>query len=226
MKNIFIVLIITLLFSCQKKNVNQIKTESKKELEIEEEQFYIDCKEEVINGIKFKACLKRPGLFTIENSKKEIIYKQETPSEFKFSDFNEDGYLDIILEYLTQTPGSDELLLFNKKSNSFEKVIDFMVFPSAIKIKNSELYYSYHKSGCADSNWGSDLFKIENNKAIRIGNMQGIGCGIDEESGIYINKVFEGNLKLVKYIKRDEGYWDGKWEFIEKYWTENYKSFK
>lgn len=195
--------------------------------EIQEEKFYFDCKKEPINGIEFKACIKRPGNFTIVNSDEKLIYEHEdNPAAFEFSDFNGDGFSDILLDYLTNVPGIKELLIFNPKKNGFEKIEDFPNFPSAIKIKGTDFYYSYHRSGCADSNWDSDLFKIIDNKAIRFGNINGIGCGIDEANGIYINKVNDQKLEQIKFIPREEGYWDGKWEFIEKYWNENYNKFK
>jgi len=215
-------------FSSCKKGKNESEKNLIKQTEINtEERIYSNCKKQIINGIEFEACINSPGVFTIKNSIEKIVYShKDNPSEFKFKDFNEDGYSDIVLEYITNTPGTDELILFNKQTNSFEKVIDFMNFPSAIKIKNSELYYSYHKSGCADSNWDSDLFKIKESKAIRIGNIHGIGCGIDEKNGIYINRVRDKKVQLIKFIEHEEGYWDGKWNFIEKYWNENYKKFK
>jgi len=192
-----------------------------------EEKYYFDCKKQTIHGIEFEACIKRPEIFTVKNSNGKVVYSLEDyPADFKFADFNEDGYADIILGYLTNTPETNELILFNKETNSFDKVMDFMNFPSAIKIKNSEFYYSYHKSGCADSNWDSDLFQIIENKAIRIGNIHGIGCGIDEKNGVYINRVKNKEVQLIKFIEREEGYWDEKWDFVKRYWSENYKKFK
>ncbi len=194
---------------------------------IEEEQFYFDCKKQMINQIEFEACISRPGTFEVKNLNNNITYTHdENPSEFEFRDYNKDGNSDLILEYLTNTPGTEELLLFNSDNNTFVKVEDFIKFPLSLKIRDTDYYFSYHKSGCADNNWDSDLFKIVDYKAIRIGNIRGIGCGNEQENGIYINNVNGDKVEQVKFIKRDEGYWDGKWDFMLDYWSRNYKNFK
>ncbi len=200
---------------------------STEQIEISKEKpLYLDCKKQIINEIKFNACIKRPGVFTIRDSNGKVIYNHSSsPAGFEFSDFNEDGFPDVLLDYITNVPGIKELLIFNPEKNNFSKIEDFENFPSAIKIKGTHYYYSYHRSGCADSNWDSDLFEIIENKAIRHGNIRGIGCGVDEMNGIYINKINNKVINQIKFIKREEGYWDGKWEFIEEYWNKNYEKF-
>ncbi|MEF3078644.1 hypothetical protein [Winogradskyella poriferorum] len=230
MKNtisISIFLVLIFISSCNEQKGKLEKSVIEQAEETQEDKFYLNCKKKSINGIEFKACIKRPGNFTIINSDKKLVYEHEdNPAEFEFSDFNGDGFSDILLDYFTNVPGIKELLIFNPEKNDFERIVGFTNFPSAIKIKGTDFYYSYHRSGCADNNWDSDLFKIIDNKAIRFGNIKGIGCGIDNENGIYINKVNGQKLEQIKFTPREEGYWDGKWEFIEKYWTKNHNKFE
>ncbi|CAM1359079.1 conserved hypothetical protein [Tenacibaculum litopenaei] len=198
-----------------------------KTTEKEEEKYSVICKEAIINGAVFKVYSRRPGNFTIVNEAQKIIYQRdENPADFKIADVNGDGFPDILLEYFTNVPGVNELLVYDLKTASFKEVTDFANFPAATRIENSDFYYSYHKSGCADSNWDSDLFKIIDYKAIRFGNIRGIGCGVGEANGIYINKVDNEKLKQIKFIPREAGYWDGKWDFIAEYWSKNYTKFQ
>ena len=220
-------LVLILISSCIEDSEKLEKPVIEKIENNEKDRFYLECETEVINGIEFKACIKRPGNFTIKNSDDNVIYEHENNlAGFEFLDFNGDGFSDMLLDYFTNVPGVKELLIFNSENDRFESIEDFSNFPSAIKIDETDFYYSYHRSGCADNNWDSDLFKIIDNKAIRYGNINGIGCGIDKRNGIYINKVNSKKIEQIEFLPREEGYWDGKWEFIEQYWTENYTKFE
>ena len=165
----------------------------------------------------------------IENDKGKLIYKDDTYSPFQeFIDFNGDGYKDILIEYMTNVPGVKDLLLYDKAEKTFKKVIDLQDYPSAVRIKQSKYYYSYHRSGCADSNWDSDLFYIENYRTVKIGSISGRNCensGIDD--GIYIysfkNEKKMQVKKLPISILRKHA---DKWEFIAKYWAQNLKRFE
>jgi hypothetical protein len=116
-------------------------------------------------------------------------------------------------------------VLFDEPSNTFRLVEDFQSYPAPKKIKGSRYYYSYHRSGCADSNWDSDLFYIENFKIIRIANIRGIGCEGEGKNGIFIFKLKRGKKELVKEIVRKPGYYDDKWAFIDEYWKGQYQYF-
>ena len=87
-------------------------------------------------------------------------------------------------------------------------------------------YYSYHRSGCADSNWDSDLFVIKNHRAIRIGNISGIGCEGTGKQEFSSRKLEKKKKELIKEILREPGYYDDKWDFIKNYWTKNHEKFK
>jgi hypothetical protein len=126
------------------------------------------------------------------------------------------------------TPERFDLLLYVPATKSFRQIKNFENFPAPEKINGTKYYYSYHKSGCADANWDSDLFYINNFKAIRIGNISGRQCensGIKD--GLYINKFRNEKKILFKTFNIDtiNKYKDYKWGFIKEYWVKNYKLF-
>ena len=194
--------------------------------QIGEEELTI-CEEQSKNGIIFKTCLKQYNLFSLKSSEGDILYKNDNnPSEYIFTDFNEDGFLDIELHFMTNVPGVNEILIFNPKLKQFTEIENFSSFPASIKIKNTDYYYSYERSGCADSNWDSDLYYLKENKAVKIGNIHAIECDNENDNGIYIYKINGENKKQIKLIPIKNKDFENKWEFIEKYWTENYKKFE
>jgi hypothetical protein len=168
-------------------------------------------------------------LFIIK-SKNDTIYKEaDSAPDFEFKDFDGDGYKDINLYYMTNVPGIQNLLLYDKIDKTFKTVNDFSYFPSPHRINNTKFYYSYHRNGCADMNWASDLFYIENFKAIKIGSIFGYECensGIQD--GIYIYKVNNNKKALLEEIpiRTLKKYEDHKWGFMKEYWIRNYKKFE
>lgn len=224
---ISIVLVLILISACKEQTENSKIPVIGQTETTQEEKYFFDCKTELINGIEFEACIKRPGTFTIKSSKGKVVYSNDdNPFDFEFSDFNGDGYSDIRMNYVSNTPGLQELLLFDIKSNEFKEVKTFNKYPNSKRIENSDFYYSYHGSGCADNDWGSELFKIEGTQITELGKIQGLGCLENDTNGIYIYKVIGSEKELIKYIKREQGYWKEKWDFIEKYWTENKAEFE
>ncbi|NVM62679.1 hypothetical protein FHW88_000955 [Mucilaginibacter sp. SG538B] len=151
---------------------------------------------------------------------------EEGFSSFKFVDFNGDGYKDLFIEHMSNVAGRCDLLLYDKLKKKFVLIKDFPDYPVPERLKNTNLYYSYHRSGCADSNWDSDLFKIINNKIIKIGNISGLDCG-DKEIGVFITKVRGAKEQLIKKYPISEigKYKNYKWGFIEQYWKRNYRKF-
>lgn len=148
----------------------------------------------------------------------------------EFVDFNKDENIDILFSYMGNNP-SYVIYLFDKSSNEFKNLKGYDRFPEAIQLKtNPKYYYSYHRAGCADLNWVSDLFYIDNFKTIHIGQIYGYGCEKENPQIIEVYKVFEDNdeykkeIEKLPYLKNIPDFGD-KWDFIEKYWNKNYKKF-
>lgn len=219
------------LISCQQNAVNNKSVLKDREIELA-----INKPDTILNSIigyvdkqNFTmACNNQHTLFLL-NEKGDTVYQDSIYSPIqKFVDFNSDGFKDILIEYMTNVPGIMDLLIYDKSERKYKKVVGFQNFPAPQQIADSKYYYSYHRSGCADMNWDSDLFYIENYKTVKIGNISGNQCndtGIND--GIYINKINGKNRMEIDRlpIKILKQYKEHKWGFIKKYWEENYKRF-
>lgn len=230
MKKTFVISLISVLIlfsSCKKNDKSSGKKANEKTEIIKEQQFYFDCKKQMINGVEFEACIQRPGNFFIKSSDGKIIYSdKDNPFDFEFSDFNGDGYSDIRMNYVSNTPGIKQLLLFDIQSNEFKEVKTFNKFPNSIRIEETNFYYSYYGSGCADNDWKSELYKLNGTEITVLGKIKGSGCLENDTTGIYIYKVNGNTEKLLNYTKREQSYWKEKYEFIKEYWTENKNQFE
>ncbi len=220
-----------LLFSCRNENSKPNDIDSKKiSNEIKTQFKEIKRDTLIVNNLKFVIKQFKEGnldfSLVILNEKFDTIYKHnDFIDEYKIIDFNNDGYQDIELDYITNVPGIVDVLLFDLASGKFQIIEELGNYPSPIKIKKSEYYYSYERAGCADYNWESNLFYISDYKCVKIGNITGKGCGYEKRNGIFINKIVNNKEVEINWIKRDTGYYEDKWEFIEKYWTKNHLKF-
>ena len=182
-----------------------------------------------IDGVKYKAIYKTNKYFFILNSKEDTVFKSKNYFRFfEFTDFDNDNRKDLIFSYISNIPIKD-LILYDSKNKVFVPVENFSKFPEPIKIKGTKFYYSFHHSGCADKNWDSDLFYIDNFKAIILGNISGRECdNMDVKDDIYIYKIKENKKSLIKSLSIDmiHKFKDDKWGFIEDFWTKNYKEFE
>ena len=179
-----------------------------------------------IKGKRYDGHLGSRRFFVIGSKQDTILQlSAEDYMSFKFKDFNKDGYNDIFLEWTGNMPAKYSLYLFVPTSSKFKELKNFSDFPSPTFIKGTKYLYSYYRAGCADDTWGSHLFYIKNNTAIKIGNIKGEGCGIND--GIYIYKVKADKKVLFKTFPLSiiEKYKDKKLGFLKQYWTKNYSSF-
>ena len=165
---------------------------------------------------------------TIINQSNDTLYAHDgyATNGFEFEDFNGDGILDVRVHQMTNVGGISDLIMFDQESKRFKEVEYFDNYPSPTKIGNTEFYYSYHKSGCADFNWGSELFTIDDYQVIELGYIEGVGCDDEEKNGIFTYKV-DSSIQTKMYSEyRESGYYADKWDFIKNYWTKNYWKFE
>ncbi|CUV65602.1 hypothetical protein BN3087_390053 [Sulfurovum sp. enrichment culture clone C5] len=175
--------------------------------------------QEKVNGELYTAICQNQEKISILNSKNENIFTKNIDCTFiNFEDFNKDGYKDLT----ANTTTTQNLIVYSPKTKKFNFIEDFSNFPNATNIDKTNKYYSYHRSGCADMLWDSDLFYIKDNKAIQLGNIHGDEC---ELNTISINK--SDNQKDMKIISTQilEKYKNGKFGFIDSYWKEHNKEF-
>ena len=154
-------------------------------------------------------------------------------SYLKFPDFDNDSNKDIMLTYMGNN-FTYYLYLFDKANNDFKFIDGFDRFPSSQQLKtNPKYYYSYHRAGCADFDWVSDLFYIQSYKTIHIGHIYGKGCDADPEVEpqiIEVSKIIDNNSDNEKIFeklpyKKNVPMFGDKWNFIKKYWQKNYSKF-
>jgi hypothetical protein len=158
----------------------------------------------------------------------DTVNKLACNNGFDFGDFNQDGYKDIIIPYMTNVGGIQDVLLFDPNRKKFILIDNLTNYPApTLLIK--DYYYSYRRAGCADSYWVSNLFKIDDFRAICLGEIWGQGC---EPASLRIDifKVSSDDCKrktLFKTLPLDTIYkfQDTKWGFIKNFWTKNYSDF-
>lgn len=244
---LFIILTLTAINSCgqsqnNKKSLKKItvNTRTIKSNEIKNQQRHYFDTTFVVNNQLFKFVINdinedEVTLTFIRNSKtiKTDTLQSGGLGDFEFTDFNKDGNPDILFTFIGNN-SSYGLYLFDNKTTEFKYLEGFDRFPEAIQLKtNPKYYYSYHRAGCADMNWISDLFYIDNFKIIQIGHIYGQGCDFEAKENYQVIDIYkvlinnEENKKLIKtlpYIKNIPKF-DDKWNFIEKYWNNHYKKF-
>lgn len=168
---------------------------------------------------------KGPKVIVLNSEGDTVVNQPDLYFEFEFQDFNGDSLDDIVVHRLSNVPAVQDLLLFDKTKNSFVIVSGFEKFPDPKPIHGTEYFYSYHRSGCADNFWDSDLFYIDKFETHLLGNISGNEC--EGDKGIVVSRVVEGKEVIVDKFPVDvlEKYDERKWGFIADYWTKNYSKF-
>lgn len=223
------IFILSFTISCSQKNINEKEIVEDKGVGAiaEESEILYDgtwrADTTIIANQQFRAVYNEiSDRFYIINEKNDTIFNEDLGLNFEFVDFDQDGYDDVLFTYMGNVYVND-LLLYSPEKNNFVKVDSLTKFPDAKRIKGTHLYYSYHRSGCADASWDSDLFYIKDFKTHLIGNIS-VTCTIDT---VFINKVRNGKHILYQKFPLEvlDKYEEYKWGFIEDYWTKNYSKF-
>lgn len=223
MKPLLFLITIVLFSSCNKQEKESVKTKETPK------QIILSSDSAEISGEKFRAFYTSDDIFYVLNQKNDTLFSgNDFCQNFDFDDFNEDGYKDIRFHYSGNIP-TEDLLLFEPSKKSFRKVENFNKYPEAVKIGETKFYYSYHRSGCADMNWDSDLFYIQDFKAVKIGKISSYDCGNrDARDGIYIYKIQGEKETLFETLPIETlaKYKNQKWDFFPEYWTKNFAEFE
>jgi hypothetical protein len=214
----------SLLISCHKEVKHIAPVTKKVKTQQIQDTLKTVCDSATINGNLFIACYIIEGNTSIVNEAKDTIYKNSNPvGSIEFVDIDEDGYKDFVMDYISNYQNCD-IGFYDKRTRTFKVIANFDGQP--VKIKDSQYYYSYARAGCADSNWYSELFYIENYILHKIGIIEGKGCEDEEENGVFIYMTGNKGKTLIKSIPRKAGSYKDKWDFIETYWNKNYKLFE
>ena len=177
-----------------------------------------------INHQKFIATFfhnKFSSLYSIEK-KDTVIKSQDYFFRLDTLDINDDGFKDLRIFIVSNTPNDCENYFFNHSNKSFVKIEnDFSDFT---KIKNTPYYYSYERAGCSDDNWVSYLIKIEDFKTTEIAKMIGTGCSSADKKSICIFKIHDKKDSLIANLDytKNISHIGKKWQFIKTYWENKY----
>lgn len=231
-----------LLFACHQKQVDKAIPEEFS-YDSSSDLIYFDTSINV-NETNFKLFLQElhEGGFVIEFKRENKTLTRDTIctehfNNIEFSDFNHDSYQDVFISILTNVP-TQILYLFDKQSNMFRQVAGYDEISEAHSLEQNEnYYYSYRRAGCADFNWISELFYIEQFEIIRLAYIDGQGCkaNLSDPEGptefIYIYEIMdnqEDKMHLVAKYPYNTciSEFDDKWSFLERYWNRNYIKFK
>lgn len=180
----------------------------------------------IILGGQYRAVGTQDYILYILNSKGDtVLNKASGFFKFKFDDFNDDALNDLVVLLNTNVPGIHDLFLFDSTKMNFIEVKNFGSFPSPEPIPGTKYYFSYHRSGCADNLWDSDLFSINNFETQLLGNISGNEC--EGKKGIVVSRITKNKKKVVDTFTLDtlDAYDARKWGFIADYWTKNYSKF-
>ncbi len=175
-----------------------------------------------INDLKFVQTLKNNRFHCLKTiSGDTIVQFEDFYFKLEILDLNEDGFKDLRVLIVSNSPTQCNHYLFDTKSSSFIQIknSDLMVE----KIPNTNYYYSYFKTGCAGLDFGSYLSKLENFTFIDIAYIAENGCDsdtINSPINVEVYKVFPNlDQKLLKTYSYNE------FVGVDMYWKENYKKF-
>jgi hypothetical protein len=238
MKKLTNIILLIILTACNSKSnnepINKTQTDisSNKTNIHKKETTIIDIDTLQINGFQFIQTLNDDKFNCLVTIKGDTIIKAEDYYyQAKFLDINEDGYKDIRVFTFSNTPNECENYLFDKRLKTFKQIENCDL--DIQKIKETDFYYSYNRAGCSDMVWESHLSKIENYKLINYGFINGKGCDFEIKENPQVIEIYKvinsendemkllASLPYLKYIPKN----GDKWDFIEKYWKQNYKIF-
>jgi len=176
------------------------------------------------NGILIVQGRKSDRLINVLTISRDTIVKQaDYYKEISFHDINQDGYNDIQIEIVSNTPNECESYFFDSNNCSYRRIENAYLLFENVK-GTTNLYYSYNRAGCADRNWESHLNKMENWTEVSIGRIYMKGCG-EKDDGLFIYRIMDGKEYLVSKQSTDSNRLENKWDFIERYWRTKYKAF-
>jgi hypothetical protein len=222
---LLVILCVLSFYSCIFKNRNQHSFDNRL-LPIDSTILQFDSI--TILGKHFDVIYTKDYLIYVFNGS-DTVAKLDCNNGFEFTDFNNDGFTDILIPYMTNIAGIQNVLQFDPNQKLFKQIENLTNYPSPILIDNN-YYYSYSRAGCADNYWVSYLFRIEDFHTICLGEIWGQGCE-PESMKIDIFKVSSVDCKekrLIETLPLDTIYkfQETKWGFIKYYWTNKFLGFK
>ncbi|AWH85976.1 hypothetical protein HYN59_13045 [Flavobacterium album] len=186
-----------------------------------------------IEGTMYTVIQGYPG--SHNNLPLRILYKGDTiythpnfaGNGFEFEDVDRDSINDISLNQLSNVGGVKELIIFDRKTDTFREIKDFSDFPSSERLEGTKYFYSNHRMGCAGGMWGSELFYIDNFEAKSIARIFVVTCrDADYAMGVTIYKIEGKNERIMEQMVKVPAKYQNETAFFKDYWAKNYKRFE
>jgi len=151
-----------------------------------------------------------------------IVPFSDNYSRIGFTDIDGDRYSDIQVFINNDEYNQCETYLYDKVNKVF-RLLENCKLPLQ-KIPKTDFYYTYMPTGCANNNWESYLYKLEDFKLVPHGRIDGRGCG--EKRMIYIyritgeKEIIKKKFRYEKAIAKIGG--SSRSDFYRNYWRANY----
>lgn len=145
----------------------------------------------------------------------------------EYTDFDGDGLEDIRLHY-SDLSFFTIVYLFDPKEVKYKKIENSHDFPWPQKVANrAGLYFAYEAKGCADAQWESTLFTIQNFKMVPLAKIGVINCELPPKIDYWImEEPDKKQLVSNEAFPFDGTYLATKFESIKAFWEEGYKKMK
>lgn len=150
------------------------------------------------------------------------------PQLVEVTDFDRDGYDDVIVHFFSNTPGQVEIYLFDTSTMKFVHLEDALGYYAPYPLDGTPYYVSYNRAGCADYRWESHLFGIDRHRAFPMGRLYGRQCPGDEHPAVLAYRALDNERwERIDSLPGDTSgsFFRKKWEFIHQYWKKNHARF-
>ncbi|NOU62002.1 hypothetical protein [Marinifilum caeruleilacunae] len=187
----------------------------------------------MIEGNKFIASFDTTSAKVIVERNQSILKIDQlvTSPDFEFIDFDSDSIPELVFYCIGCKAEVLTIFDYDSINQSFKLIKNIEDFPAPKNIEKTNLYYSYSPTGCADQNWESKLFRIENFKTELIGLLRVEACPDNDKNTAFTIDIFKpdnsNDLTFVEALPLDtiNTYNENKWGFIKSYWENQYKAF-
>ena len=121
-------------------------------------------------------------IFVVTDTDTSLLCNSEAvvPQGMELVDMNRDGRPDVRVGLFSNTPGLEQIYLFDTVSGGLKRLRNALDYYNSQPLIGTPYCMSYNRAGCADFNWESWLFGIEGDSAYALGHMVADQCPATE----------------------------------------------